>query len=311
LVGGTEIAARNAAGTIAAAQPFQWGSLATAQLYASRSWSGGVAYNIRRTASEMAWVSDQYRVSLQLAPIRDAAIQVEGARTRDYPVLAPLSFTPANVAIRTCMPEGAVVAVMQSPATYDDIAAEMVHVDKLDYGPLWSIEDRVLENLVRLVQREIAGPFGDDLLMPVLSRAIATRIARLFAGSDAKLAEIGKLGADRVGRVVDYIDAHLGDPLSLDAIAGVACLSPFHFARCFKSTTGSGLHQFVIRRRIQRAKELIARPDLSLAEIAVSVGFASQAALTSRFTREVGRTPGAYRRAFRDDPSGGGADDAS
>ena len=61
----------------------------------------------------------------------------------------------------------------------------------------------------------------------------------------------------------------------------------------------------MIRRRIQRAKELVARSALPLAEIAMRVGFDSQAALTSRFTREVGVSPGAYRRGFLDARPGG------
>ncbi len=280
----------------AAARPFQWGSMANAQLFASRSWSDGSAYNVHRPAAEIAWVSDQHRVSLQLTRHRGAQVQVAGSRSLEFTPLAPLSFTPAGVAVRTVMGEGTAIAVMQSPQIYDEVAAEMTHIGRIDFEPRWSIDDPVLERLARLVLREITGAFGDDLLLPVLSRAVAVTVTRTFAGPGAKLAEAGKLAACRIGRVLDYIDAHLGDRLSLDEIADIACLSPFHFARCFKYTTGRGLHQFVIRRRIQRAKELIARSAMPLAEIAVSVGFDSQAALTSRFTREVGISPGAYRR---------------
>jgi AraC family transcriptional regulator len=296
-------------GAPAPARPFQWGSLTTAELFTSRSWSDGSAFNFRRSAQEMSWVSDQHRVSLQLRPVRDASIQVEGGRTSEFAALAPLSFTPAGVAIRTVMSESTVLAVMQSPQTYDDLAAEMTGARRIDLDPLWSIDDPVLERLARLMQREIADTFGDDLLMPVLSRAIAVQIARYFAGPRARLAETGKLAVPRVGRVLDYIDAHLGDRLSLDAIADIACLSPFHFTRCFKYTVGSSLHQYVIRRRIRRARELIALSRLSLAEIAVSVGFDSQAALTSRFTREMGIAPGAYRREFLGERGGQVADE--
>jgi AraC family transcriptional regulator len=292
----TKITAREAVAT--APQPFQWGSMATAQLFASRTWSDGAAFHFQRSGSEVAWVSTRHRVSLQLAPVRNVSIQVDGGRTQDYPALAPLSFTPANIALRTVMPAIAAVAIMQSPETYDDLAAELTNVGRIDIEPLWSIEDPVLDRLARFVQREIDGAFGDDLLMPVLSRAIAVQVARHFVGPEAKLVQTGKLAAGRISRVLDYIDAHLGEELSLYAIADVACLSPFHFTRCFKYTVGSGLHQYVIRRRIQRAKGLIALTGMSLAEIALSVGFDSQAALTTRFTREVGISPGAYRREF-------------
>lgn len=300
--------ARESIGTDAPARPFRWGSV-TAQLFASRSWPSGSVRDFRRPAAEMNWVSTQHRVSLQLTPVRGASIQVEGGRTQEFAALAPLSFTPAGVAIRTVMNESAVVAVMQGAHTYHDLAAEMTSAGRIDLAPLWSIDDPVLERLARLMQREIAGEFGDDLLLPVLNRAIAVQIMRYFSGAAAKLAEPGKLAAGRVSRVLDYIDAHLSERLSLDEIAEIACLSPFHFTRCFKYTTGRSLHQYVIQRRIQRARELIALPEMSLAEIAVSVGFDSQAALTNRFAREVGITPGAYRREILGERAGQVADE--
>jgi AraC family transcriptional regulator len=286
----------------ATTRPFQWGTTANAQLFTSRSWPNVAVHHFRRPAAEMGWISDRHRVSLQLMPVRDARVQVEGGRAREFAALAPLSFTPAGVAIRTVMGEGTAVAIMQSPQTYDALAAEMTHAGRIDFEPLWSIDDPVLQRLARLALREISGAFGDDLLMSVLNRAIAVEIVRRFAGPGAKLAEPGKLAASRVSRVLDYIDAHLGERLSLEAIAEIGCLSQFHFTRCFKYTVGSGLHQYVIRRRVQRAKELIARSDKPLAEIAVSVGFDSQAALTSRFTREMGISPAAYRREFASPP---------
>jgi AraC family transcriptional regulator len=92
------------------------------------------------------------------------------------------------------------------------------------------------------------------------------------------------------------MEAHLPEELSLSEIAEIACLSPFHFNRCFKRSMAMGLHAYVVRRRIERAKQLVANSNLPLAEIAYAVGFDSQASFTARFTRDVGRSSGRFRR---------------
>jgi AraC family transcriptional regulator len=104
------------------------------------------------------------------------------------------------------------------------------------------------------------------------------------------------LSRERLRRVTDYIEAHLAEPLSLTEIGEIACLSPFHFSRSFKRSAGVGLHEYVVRRRIERAKQLMLYSDLSLAQIAGTVGFDSQSSFTARFRREVGLSPGRFRK---------------
>jgi AraC family transcriptional regulator len=96
--------------------------------------------------------------------------------------------------------------------------------------------------------------------------------------------------------VVDYIEAHLDAALMLDHLASVSDLSPYHFARMFKNSTGLPPHQYVIARRFEQAKELLSDPDrLTLAEVAVEVGFSNQ----SHFTRHFKRLVGVTLRRFR------------
>ena len=106
------------------------------------------------------------------------------------------------------------------------------------------------------------------------------------------------LSRERLKRVQDYIEAHLDDRLTLTDLAGVACLSPYHFSRSFKQAVGIGPQRFVMQRRLERAKTLMRRTNQPLAEIAQRVGFADQSHLTSIFRRETGVTPGRYRAAL-------------
>ena len=106
---------------------------------------------------------------------------------------------------------------------------------------------------------------------------------------------IGGLGARRLRRVVDYIEAHLGDDISLRDLAVQAGLSPLHFGEAFKASTGTSPHRYLVERRIRRAKELLLGAEQSIAEIAIFVGFASHSHFTDNFRRLTGTTPSRFR----------------
>jgi AraC family transcriptional regulator len=97
-------------------------------------------------------------------------------------------------------------------------------------------------------------------------------------------------------QVIDYINEHLDQNLSLAELANIVQLSSYHFAHLFKQTTGVSPHQYHIRCRIQRAKELLLTKNMTIAEVAHSVGFASQGHLNYHFKRLVGMTPKAFLR---------------
>ena len=79
----------------------------------------------------------------------------------------------------------------------------------------------------------------------------------------------------------------------------MAALSPFHFARCFKATTGLAPHQYVLARRIELAKRLIMTTHQSVQEVAWSVGFENISHFRRQFAAQIGVVPGALRRATR------------
>jgi AraC family transcriptional regulator len=92
-------------------------------------------------------------------------------------------------------------------------------------------------------------------------------------------------------QVIDYIHTHLGEDLSLVQIAGVINISPTYFASLFKRATGISPRQYVIRQRVERAKLLLLKTDLMIADIAQQVGFSSHSHLTQHFKRLTSMTP--------------------
>jgi len=106
---------------------------------------------------------------------------------------------------------------------------------------------------------------------------------------------VGGLPAWRVRRVAEHIDRNLDKPLPLTELAAVVYMSRFHFARLFRRSTGHPPHRFVIRQRIARAREFLARPELTIAEISRRVGFRTPNHFTTMFRRVSGVTPRGYR----------------
>ena len=109
----------------------------------------------------------------------------------------------------------------------------------------------------------------------------------------------GTLPRGRLRAVVEYIEERLDADLTLAQLAAVVGLNPYHFARQFKAT-GLPPHQYVIARRVERARQLLEEgDDLSLAAIGVRVGFSDQSQFSHHFKRLVGVTPGQFRKPAR------------
>jgi transcriptional regulator of acetoin/glycerol metabolism/AraC-like DNA-binding protein len=122
-------------------------------------------------------------------------------------------------------------------------------------------------------------------------------------GAAAKIAMApqvhGGLSPGTLRRVGEYVEAHLSDTVDLATLAAVAGLSIHHFAREFKQSLGIAPHHFLIRNRVERAKNMLAHTDLSLSEIAYAVGFSDQSHLARRFRQMLGVTPGQFRWSQR------------
>jgi AraC family transcriptional regulator len=107
----------------------------------------------------------------------------------------------------------------------------------------------------------------------------------------------GGLPRYKLRRAVDFINANLDRVIHLKDMARVADVSRFHFHRQFKQTTGLTPHQFIIQRRIEQAKVLLAKSSLPIIDVAVRVGFVDQSHFTTTFRKLTSMTPRNYRNA--------------
>jgi AraC family transcriptional regulator len=109
----------------------------------------------------------------------------------------------------------------------------------------------------------------------------------------------GGLAGHQRRRLVEYIETHLAEPLSIGLLAGLCNLSEYHFARMFRHSFGVPPHRYVLSRRLVRAQHLLRHGSLPLMEVALACGFASASHFTQRMRQAVNATPGEYRQAFQ------------
>jgi AraC-like DNA-binding protein len=103
----------------------------------------------------------------------------------------------------------------------------------------------------------------------------------------------------KLRRVRRFIEAHIDKTIRLEDLAASAALSPFHFHREFKRSTGMTPHRYIMHVRMEHAKRLLSSSDMPLAEVAAQVGFADQSHFSANFRKATSMTPLRYRNALR------------
>ncbi len=140
---------------------------------------------------------------------------------------------------------------------------------------------------------------SERLLTSSLASAVLDHALLSQVGMRGGLNLKGGLAAWQRRQLVEHIEHSLAEPISIGQLAAHCALSPYHFARMFRESFGIPPHQYVLARRMSRARELLRSRSLVLGDIALACGFASASHFTNRFKQAMGATPGEYRAAFR------------
>lgn len=150
---------------------------------------------------------------------------------------------------------------------------------------------------------QIGHPLG-HIYADSISLAIVTKLLdaarKTAAGGLPKTSGLAKW---RLKRVLDFIDGNLAEPISLADLAAASGLTRMHFAAQFRATTGVRPHEYLLRRRIERAQEMLRGSKDPIVDVALQVGFQTQAHFTSTFRKFVGQPPRAWCRE-QDDGAG-------
>jgi AraC family transcriptional regulator len=185
-------------------------------------------------------------------------------------------------------------------AALDEIAEEAgaCKVGALTAPQGWQTKDPVLEQAERLIVKMLEEPErSSKLFIDYMLLGLNAHFAHAYGGMrPIKAPRQGGLAPWQEKRAKELIAANLMKEISLQDVAGECGLSVSYFSRAFKASTKQTPHGWLQRCRIERARDLLQRPDLSLGEIAIACGFADQSHFTRTFTHHIGSTPGLWRR---------------
>ncbi|MEM9012479.1 MAG: AraC family transcriptional regulator [Pseudomonadota bacterium] len=167
-----------------------------------------------------------------------------------------------------------------------------------DFGKLHEqmFYDPIVEALImRMLEQAMMEHPTSDLFLDQATNTILTSLLCRSGTLETDQNATGPLTDRDIAKVARIVEERLEDNLNIADLARVTSLSDWHFARAFKQATGLSPHQFVLRRRIARAKDLLQHTSFPLAQVAVASGFSSQSHMTDVFRQKAGATPGKYR----------------
>jgi AraC family transcriptional regulator len=233
---------------------------------------------------------------------------------RTEPNQVGVSFTDHHAAVYEAdaktvegdIPAGAVFVTGTEPITWTrvrettealEIYPDLSLLRQRELEPATAARDGTVLAISSILRRVHATGTGlSDVAASTLAHRLAAHLLGNYCGPPAVDRHPGLLDRATVDRVTEVVDAELAGPLTLDRLARAATLSPYHFARAFKATTGMAPHQFVTARRIDRAKALLLNTRASVVDVANAVGMSNVSHFRRVFRRHLGVLPGALRR---------------
>jgi AraC family transcriptional regulator len=190
---------------------------------------------------------------------------------------------------------GRIVATVLDAQLLEQTAADEPSTGWTNVEPRFCVRDPLLSELLHALTTEVlADNPGGALYAETLGAALAAHLLRKHRAVPPPLLR-GGLAGPALRRVTDYIEAHLADTIRLQDLAEVAGVSSFQLVRRFKESKGQPPHQFLLRRRIERAREMLRQSDKTILEVALSCGFSSQSHFSAVFRTLTGLTPRKYR----------------
>jgi AraC family transcriptional regulator len=290
--------------------PLNWLKTIPFQAVATSDRLGWVDLEAARFQASPAWEYNapaltHHRLVLVMRPPQELDLRFDEVKRHVPPPAGSIILVPAGTPGQVRWSGGFDwIHVYLEPGFVARVAAEAFGLDpaRLVVPPLGGLELPQLRAAMAAVGAELAsgGP-GGPLAAESLANLLAVQLLRhVSAPRGPERRRDGVLPRGRLRAVVDYIEEHLHGCPTLAQLAAVVRLNPYHFARQFKAATGLPPHQYVILRRVERAKQFLqAGSDLSLAEVALHAGFSDQSQFSHHFKRLVGVTPGRFRTPAR------------
>ncbi len=186
-----------------------------------------------------------------------------------------------------------------TPELLRQVALETAELDPvpIEFLDSFTLQDPLIQQIALALKTEAdAGGIEGRLYAELLAHTLTMHLIHKHSASVPKLPHTrGKLTSQQLRQTLDYVHTYLDHDLTLAELARLTNISPYHFARLFKQSTGFAPHQYVLHYRIVEARRLLQYTDIPVATIAQRVGFSSQSHFTRTFRRATGQTPNTLR----------------
>lgn len=265
-------------------------------------WEGILVEHHRQPAHETpTHFSQQHIIGLHIGQ----PMWVERYQTRhlerEHLVRGDIAIYPAFIeqAIRW-ENESEYILLAFEPFSVTSATDELINAESVEIKPQLKLCDPLIREIALALWHELtADGVGSRLYVESLFATLCVHLIRHHCTSQPKISTAsGGLSQTKLRRVIEYINDNLEQNLSLRAIAQTVQMSPYHFARRFKLSTGLTPHQYVLHCRLERAKRLLADTKMAITDIAYRTGFSSPSHLTRVFRQHIATTPKAYREAL-------------
>jgi AraC family transcriptional regulator len=278
---------------------------------ADRGWSTLFAELRSHPAGKIMSVAQRnVEIVIAMGGVEDGSVIRTGAGRHQHTPSVPgtIWFVPIGVGSEEITITASILETLHLylPARQFNLLAERYNLPR---SPVHSIRylGGLNDELIRQVGLSVLAEMTQEtatgrMFAETSSLLLAARLVHTYADASVAACSIGaphRLDNARLRRVLDHIDRHLEEEITVAGLADLANLSAFHFARMFTAAVGVPPFRYVSRRRLEHAMSMLAIGKLPLADIAHRSCFSSQASFSRAFRRATGMTPGEYRRRVR------------
>jgi AraC family transcriptional regulator len=239
-------------------------------------------------------------VCMHLGPSVEVTCSRGGRLRHGREVAGDLDIIPARTPSAWETKQGGTTLIMRVPDTLlKSVAAELeVNPGSIEIADRFQLRDPVIEHIAWALKADVdAGSISGRLFRESLGKALAARLLQRHNQRSLPMREVpGGFGSWKLKQVISYIEDNLESELSLAEIASVAGVSVSHLKTLFRQSTGMPVHQYVLRRRVERAKLLLQDRSVSIAQVAFAAGFAHQSHLARHMRKILGCTPAVVRQ---------------
>lgn len=271
-------------------------------LFLKKEWQDiTVEYGLLESVGDFEFAMPKHAISVAFIPHDRVTWSVDGSkRTTALPAGSAFLYGDRDFVWHHREKASEYVTLYLEPSYLQQTAAENDLPSEIRLAHRVIFPDPTITQVAHWFKGELLNEgLGGTLFADSLKNLLTVHLLRNYCESELPqktLAVSGRtLDAVKLKQIQDYIEEHLAEDIAIEDMAALVPMSQFHFARAFKASTGDTPHQYLLQRRMERAKVLLTVTQLAIAEIAYRVGFSNQSHFTAHFRKATGVTPKNYR----------------